>query len=93
MINEDEAFFDLFTPLNVGMGALARYRGASLGTMLVVGAGFELAERAFAHFFGDRFPGGPKDPSVNMAVGLLATTLGWWIAHCAMQGSQAHSDA
>jgi hypothetical protein len=88
-MNEDEAFFDLFTPINVVTGALARYRGADLPTMLMWGAGMEIAERAFVHYFGNHLPGGPRDPSINLAVGLMATTLGWWLADCALQGSQS----
>lgn len=83
-MNEDEALFDLFTPINIAAGAIARYRGADLGATLVWGAGFEMVERALAHFFRDHFPGGPKEPGVNMAIGLAATALGWWIVHCAV---------
>jgi hypothetical protein len=50
--------------------------------MLLLGAGIELAERGIAHYAGDHFPGGPREPSANMAVGILATAFGWWVGRC-----------
>jgi hypothetical protein len=87
MIVDDEILFDAFTPINVMMGALARYRGANLGTLLLVAAGLELAENALLYYYRDLLPVQPREPSQNIAIGILATASGWWITDAAMRGA------
>lgn len=87
MIGDDEILFDAFTPINVFTGALARYRGYNLGTMLLIGATLEVAEQAFVHYFGHHLPDtGPREQPRNMAMGLLATVFGWGLADITLRG-------
>lgn len=87
MIDDDEILFDVFTPINVLMGALARYRGTNLGTMLLIAAGFELAENAVIHYYGDLLPTQAREPSRNIVVGLMATATGWALTDAALRGA------
>lgn len=86
MYPDDQVLFDAFTPFNVFTGALARTRGANLGTILVISLGLELVENAFVHYYGDRFDMRSREPSTNIAVGLLATAVGWTLAEVAING-------
>lgn len=87
MIDDDEVLIDAFTPINVLMGSLARYRGANLGTMLLIAVSLEIAENALVHYYGDRLPVQPREPSRNIAVGLMATVAGWGLTDAAMRGA------
>lgn len=87
MIVDDEILFDAFTPLNIFFGAMARYRGAKLGTMLVLAATFEVAENAATYYLRDHLPKGPDGPGRNFAMGLAATSLGWALADAGMRGA------
>lgn len=87
MYRDGEPLVDVFTPFNVFTGALAGARGANLGTMLLVALGFELAENAFIHFYGERMGIQRKEFTTNVAVGMLATAVGWTLARCALEGA------
>jgi len=86
MYRDDQVLFDVFTPFNVLTGALARARGANLGTMLLIALGLELAENAVIHYYGDRFNARPRDFTTNVGVGLMATAVGWTLAEVALKG-------
>lgn len=87
MIDDDEVLFDAFTPINVLTGALARYRGASLVTVLLIALSLELAENALVHYYGDLLPVQPREPSQNIVVGLMATVAGWGLTDAALRGA------
>lgn len=78
----DETFFDHLTPLNVVTGAVARYRGSDVGQMLILAAAFEVIENGAYHYLRDYLP--PRNPTVNVLVGVMATMTGWWLADLAI---------
>lgn len=86
MYRDDQVLIDVFTPFNVLTGAFARARGANLGTMLLIALGLELAENAVVHYYGHHFDAQPRDFTTNVAVGLMATAVGWTLAEIALNG-------
>lgn len=86
-MSAEPPLFDIFTPINVFTGAMARYQGANLAKMLAFSIGLELLENAMVHYWGDRLSIPPREVGPNVVVGILATSMGWALADATLRGA------